>query len=256
MNSLEFGILFPAFLAGLLVLATHVPMGQQVLNRGIVFIDLAIAQVAGLGVTAASTFGFEAQGWRVQAAAVIAALLGALLLTWTEKKWAEVQEALIGVLFAVAACAELLLLANNPQGGEHLKDLLVGQILWVSAKSLIPIAILYAAALVAWFGFRARLGQAGFYVLFALVVTQSVQLVGIYLVFASLIIPALGARRFAEGMRLWVGYAVGLTGYVLGLVCSSLFDLPTGAVIVVTLLVTFIGAVILSLMVPQRLRAA
>jgi zinc/manganese transport system permease protein len=255
MNSLELGILFPAFLAGILVLATHVPMGQQVLNRGIVFIDLAIAQVAGLGVTAASTFGFEAQGWRVQAAAVIAALLGALLLTWTEKMWPEVQEALIGVLFAVAACVELLLLANNPQGGEHLKDLLVGQILWVSAKSLIPIALLYLAALVAWFGFRAKLGQAGFYVLFALVVTQSVQLVGIYLVFASLIIPALGARRFAEGMRLWVGYAVGLTGYVLGLVSSSLFDLPTGAVIVVTLLVTFIAAVIVSLLVPQRYRA-
>ena len=255
MNSLELGILFPAFLAGILVLATHVPMGQQVLNRGIVFIDLAIAQVAGLGVTAASTFGFEAEGWRVQAAAVAAALLGALLLTWTEKKWPEVQEALIGVLFAVAACVELLLLANNPQGGEHLKDLLVGQILWVSVKSLIPIAILYAVALVAWFGFRARLGQAGFYVLFALVVTQSVQLVGIYLVFASLIVPALAAKRFAEPARLAVGYAVGLIGYVLGLISSSLWDLPTGAVIVVTLLVTFIGAVIVSLMVPVRYRA-
>jgi zinc/manganese transport system permease protein len=256
MNSLELGILFPAFLAGVLVLATHVPLGQQVLNRGIVFIDLAIAQVAGLGVTAASTFGFEAEGWRVQVAAVAAALLGALLLTWTERKWPEVQEALIGVLFAVAACVELLLLANNPQGGEHLKDLLVGQILWVSVKSLLPVAILYACALMAWFGFRARLGQTGFYVLFALVVTQSVQLVGIYLVFATLIVPALASKRFAEPMRLWVGYVVGLAGYVLGLVCSSLFDLPTGAVIVVTLLVAFLVAVIISLMVPQRLRAA
>ncbi len=255
MNSLEIGILFPAFLAGILVLATHVPMGQHVLNRGIVFIDLAIAQVAGLGVTAASTFGFEAEGWRVQIAAVIAALLGALLLTWTEKKWPEVQEALIGVLFAVAACAELLLLANNPQGGEHLKDLLVGQILWVSISSLIPIAILYALALVVWFGFRHKMGQTGFYVLFALVVTQSVQLVGIYLVFASLIIPALASKRFAEKLRLGVGYTVGLIGYVLGLVCSSLFDLPTGAVIVVTLLVTFIGAILVSLAVPQSLRA-
>ena len=255
MNSLEIGILFPAFLAGILVLATHVPMGQHVLNRGIVFIDLAIAQVAGLGVTAASTFGFEAEGWRVRIAAVIAALLGALLLTWTEKKWPEVQEALIGVLFAVAACAELLLLANNPQGGEHLKDLLVGQILWVSISSLIPIAILYALALVVWFGFRHKMGQTGFYVLFALVVTQSVQLVGIYLVFASLIIPALASKRFAEKLRLGVGYTVGLIGYVLGLVCSSLFDLPTGAVIVVTLLVTFIGAILVSLAVPQSLRA-
>src|SRR3954465_6069474 len=159
MNSLELGILFPAFLAGVLVLATHVPLGQQVLNRGIVFIDLAIAQVAGLGVTAASTFGFEAEGWRVQVAAVMAALLGALLLTWTERKWPEVQEALIGVLFAVAASAELLILANNPQGGEHLKDLLVGQILWVSPASLWPTALLYAAVLTAWFGFREKLGQ-------------------------------------------------------------------------------------------------
>ena len=255
-GNLEFSILLPAFLAGLLVLATHVPLGQQVLNRGIVFIDLAIAQVAGLGVTAADAFGFEPEGWRVQVAAVGAALIGALVLTWTEKKWPEVQEALIGVLFVVAACVELLILANNPHGGEHLKDLLVGQILWVSTKSLVPIAVLYALALVAWFGLRARLGHAGFYLLFALLVTQSVQLVGIYLVFTSLIVPALAAKRFAERYRLAIGYAVGLIGYVLGLVASSLFDLPTGAVIVVTLLVTFIAAVIASLAVPAGWRAA
>jgi len=255
LNSLELGILFPAFLAGLLVLATHVPMGQQVLSRGIVFIDLAIAQVAGLGVTAADAFGFEPEGWRVQAAAVTAALIGALVLTWTEKKWPEVQEALIGVLFVVAACVELLILANNPHGGEHLKDLLVGQILWVSLKSLIPVAILYAVMLAMWFGFRQRLGQVGFYVMFALVVTQSVQLVGIYLVFASLIIPALAAKRFADSGRLWIGYIVGLVGYVGGLVASSLFDLPTGAVIVVSLLAVFVFAVIISLIVPPRFRA-
>src|SRR5882757_6427825 len=255
-GNLELSILWPAFLAGLLVLATHVPLGQQVLNRGIVFIDLAIAQVAGLGVTAADAFGFEPEGWRVQVAAVTAALIGALALTWTEKKWPEVQEALIGVLFVVAACVELLILANNPHGGEHLKDLLVGQILWVSIKSLLPIAVLYALALVAWFGLRARLGHAGFYLLFALVVTQSVQLVGIYLVFTSLIVPALAAKRFAERYRLAIGYGVGLIGYVLGLVASSLFDLPTGAVIVVTLLVTFIAAVIASLAVPAGWRAA
>jgi len=255
-GNLEFSILLPAFLAGLLVLATHVPLGQQVLNRGIVFIDLAIAQVAGLGVTAADAFGFEPEGWRVQVAAVGAALIGALVLTWTEKKWPEVQEALIGVLFVVAACVELLILANNPHGGEHLKDLLVGQILWVSTKSLVPIAVLYALALVAWFGLRARLGHAGFYLLFALVVTQSVQLVGIYLVFTSLIVPALAAKRFAERYRLAIGYGVGLIGYVLGLVASSLFDLPTGAVIVVTLLVTFIAAVVASLAVPASWRAA
>src|SRR4051812_13605812 len=197
-GAIELSILIPAFVAGVLVLSTHVPLGQQVLGRGIVFIDLAIAQVAGLGVTVAGAFWAEPQGWTVQVAACVAALVAALLLTWTEKKWPEVQEALIGVLFVAAASVELLLLANNPRGGEHLKDLLVGQILWVSPASLWPIAVFYAAALAVWFLFRARIGIVGFYVLFALVVTQSVQLVGVYLVFASLIVPALAARRFAE----------------------------------------------------------
>ena len=239
MGQIEWGILFPAFLAGMLVLATHVPLGQQVLARGIVFIDLAIAQVAGLGVTVAGGFGFEPEGWRVQAAAGGAALLGVLILTWTEKKWPEVQEALIGVLFVLSASVELLVLANNPRGGEHLKDLLVGQILYVTPSSLWPTALLYAAALTVWFGFRARLGQMGFYLLFALIVTQSVQLVGIYLVFGSLIVPALASRLYPERIRLAIGYAVGVTGYVLGLVLSSLLDLPTGAVIVVTLVGAF-----------------
>jgi zinc/manganese transport system permease protein len=277
MENLEFSILLPAFLAGLLVLATHVPLGQQVLTRGIVFIDLAIAQVAGLGVTAASALGFGApdslsapppsadlwtsivlglqQSWHVQVAAVIAAMLGALLLTWTEKIWPEVQEALIGVLFAVAACAELIILANNPHGSENLKDLLVGQILFVSIPSLIPIAALYALILVIWFGARKAIGPIGFYVLFALVVTQSVQLVGIYLVFASLIIPALASKRFAERLRLWVGYGVGLLGYIGGIVASMLFDLPTGPVIVVGLLVTMILAALAALVLPKDMRA-
>jgi zinc/manganese transport system permease protein len=255
MGALEFSILFPAFLAGLLVLATHVPLGQQVLNRGIVFIDLAIAQVAGLGVTVAASMGGEPQGWQVQAAAAGAALVGAMVLTWTERKWPQVQEALIGVLFVLAACVEILLLANNPQGGEHLKDLLVGQILWVQIETLVPIAIFYAVALAVWFLFRRRLGMVGFYVLFALVVTQSVQLVGIYLVFASLIVPALAARRFAPGLRLVVGYLTGLAGYVAGLVMSSLMDLPTGAAIVVTLVGAFVLAIIASLLVPASMRA-
>jgi zinc/manganese transport system permease protein len=254
-GAMEFSVLVPAFVAGLIVLSTHVPLGQQVLSRGIVFIDLAIAQVAGLGVTIAGAMVAEPHGWTVQIAACAAALIGALGLTWTEKKWPEVQEALIGVLFVAAACVELLLLANNPRGGEHLKDLLVGQILWVSVGGLWPIALFYAAVLAIWFRFRDRLGLVGFYVLFALVVTQSVQLVGIYLVFASLIVPALAARRFAPRLRLWVGYTVGIAGYILGLVLSSLMDLPTGAAIVVTLVLAFAVAVVLSQVVPQGLRA-
>lgn len=231
-EGLDLSILGPAFCAGLLVLSTHVPMGRQVLARGIVFIDLAIAQIAGLGVIAADALGWEPQGYAVQITAVGAALAGALLLTYTERRWPDVQEALIGVLFVLASCAGLLLLANNPHGGEQLKDLLVGQILWVSYKQLIPVALLYACVLVLWFSMRAKLGSIGFYAMFAIVVTASVQLVGVYLVFASLIIPALAGRFFALHRQLTMGYAIGVLGYGLGLACSAVFDLPSGAVVV------------------------
>jgi zinc/manganese transport system permease protein len=232
LDALDLSILGPAFLAGLLVLATHVPMGQQVLARGIVFIDLAIAQIAGLGVIAADALGWEPQGMAVQIAAVGAALIGALLLTYTEKRWPEVQEALIGVLFVLAACAGILLLAGNPHGGEHLKDLLVGQILWVSYGQLLPVALLTAVIVALWFGAGARLGRIGFYAMFAFAVTASVQLVGVYLVFASLIIPALASRFHRARRRLVIGYAIGVIGYATGLALSAVFDLPSGAVVV------------------------
>ncbi|MBI2313419.1 MAG: metal ABC transporter permease [Betaproteobacteria bacterium] len=228
---LELSILGPAFAAGLLVLATHVPLGIRVLQRGIVFIDLAIAQIAALGVIAADLAGFEPQGIGVQVAAVGAALLGGALLTWTEQRWPEVQEALIGVLFVLAATGSILLLAGNPHGGEHLKDLLVGQILWVSQSQLAAVALLTAAVLGLMYGLKARLGRMGFYLLFAVSVTASVQLVGIYLVFASLIVPALAIRNRGHA-RIATGYGLGALGYGGGLVLSAWFDLPSGAVVV------------------------
>ena len=232
MGNLELGILLPAFIAGLLVTATHVPLGIQVLNRGIVFIDIAIAQIAGVGVIAASFFGYEEQALAVQVSALAAALLGALLLTWTERRWPAVQEAIIGSVFVLAATLEILLLAGNPHAGEHLKDMLVGQILWVGHHQIAVVAILTAIILAAWFGIgMARLGRVGFYLLFGLAVTASVQMVGIYLVFSSLIIPALAARN-ATRLRLAKAYAVGALGYFFGLIASIVFDLPTGAIIV------------------------
>ncbi len=232
-SALEFGILGPALIAGLLVLLTHVSLGAQVLDRGIVFIDLAIAQIAGLGVIGADALGLPEGGLAVQAAAVAAALLGAALLTWTEKRAAEQQEALIGVLFVLAACAGILLLAGNPHGGEHLKELLVGQILWVDAAQLKALAAVTALILLALAsGLVARLGRFGFYAVFALAVTASVQVVGVYLVFSSLIIPALATRRLSGRRRWLAGFALGAAGYALGLAASALADLPSGAVIV------------------------
>ena len=225
------GILVPAFIAGLLVTATHVPLGFEVLKRGIVFIDLAIAQIAGVGVILADALGWEPHGAAVQVAALAAALAAALMLTWTEQRWPDVQEAIIGVVFMLGSTGAILLLASNPHGGEHLKDLLIGQILWANPSMLPLEALAYAAILGVWFGLRERLGRIGFYVLFACAVTISVQLVGLYLVFATLIMPAL-ATRYATRRRYFKAYAVGVLGYVAGLLASLWLDQPSGAMIV------------------------
>lgn len=231
MTGTDFLLFWPALVAGLLVTATHVPLGIQVLNRGIVFIDLAIAQIAGLGVILADWFGFEPQGWGVQASALAAAITGAVVLTWTEKHWPEVQEAIIGTVFILAASGALIVLAANPHGAEHMKDMLVGQILWVNPSRLLPVTIAYALILATWFAFRERIGRIGFYLLFACAVTISVQLVGLYLVFTTLIVPALATRRYAE-RRLAIGYGLGAAGYALGLIVSAWSDWPSGPAVV------------------------
>jgi zinc/manganese transport system permease protein len=231
---LDLGIIGPAFCAGLLVLSTHVPLGQQVLQRGIIFIDLAIAQVAGFGVIVAATMDWADHTAIVQLFAVSAALSATLLLNWTEKLWPDIQEAIIGVLFVLAATASILLLAQNPHGGEHLKDLLVGQILWVTWSMLWPILLLYIVCLVLWFKLQ-PVNKFSFYTLFAIIVTASVQLVGVYLVFASLIIPAIATRNINAPIRIQAGYVCGAVAFLTGLVVSTITDLPTGAVIVWTL---------------------
>lgn len=231
---LELTLVWPAFIAGLLVSATHVPLGIQVLNRGIVFIDLAVAQIAGLGVVFADWLGFEPQGVAVQVSALGAALAGALALTWTEKRWPEVQEAVIGVAFVLAANAAILLLAANPRGAEHLKDLLVGQILWVNPGHLALLATASALIAALWFGIGERIGRIGFYLIFACAVTLAVQLVGLYLVFATLIVPALATLRIARA-RLSAAYALAALSYAAGLGFSMLTDLPAGPLIVCTM---------------------
>ena len=240
LDAASFGILWPAFIAGLLVTATHVPLGMQVLARGIVFIDLAVAQIAGIGVILADTLGWEPAGAAVQIAALSAALACAMVLTWTERRWPEVQEAIIGVVFVLGSSAAILLLANNPRGGEHLKDLLVGQILWVNAAHLPIVAAIYAAVLALWFSLGERLGRIGFYVLFGCAVTVSVQLVGIYLVFASLVVPAL-STYYAKNHRTLKAYLVGVLGYAVGLLASLWLDLPSGAMVVCVMIAAGLG---------------
>jgi len=244
MNNIELDILLPAFLAGMLVLATHIPFGMRVLQRGVIFADLAVAQIAGLGVVIAGLLDLTAQPLLVQLIAAGSALCGAALLTWIERSAPEVREAGIGLIFVLGASLGILLMSRDVHAGEHLKDLLVGQILWVSHTQLIATALLSAALLVVWRTVRQGKSHFAFYGLFALAVTASVQLVGIYLVFASLIVPALATHKLRQ-QRMAYAFGIGIVGYALGLLLSVWFDLPAGAAIVWALALTGLLAAML-----------
>ncbi len=233
----DLDLILPAFLAGLLVLATHIPFGMRVLQRGVIFADLAVAQIAGLGVVLAELLDLNTQPLMVQAIAACGALGGAALLAWIERRTPETKEAAIGLTFVLAATAGILLMSRDVHAGEHIKDLLVGQILWVSDTQLIATAVLTAVLLAIWKLLRGNPGNFGFYALFALAITASVQLVGIYLVFASLIIPALATHRLRQ-RRYPMAFGVGIAGYAAGLWLSVWFDLPAGAAIVWAMAVT------------------
>ena len=243
------GLLLAPLAAGLVVLASHVPLGIAVLRRGIIFIDLAVAQVAALGVIVAGLLHLDELwgGFATQLAAGLAALGAAALLTFCERRWPDIQEALIGLLFVVAAAAGILLLAGNPHGGEHLRDLLAGQILWVGWKQIAVVATLSVAVL----GVRAWLARRGagegfaFYALFSVAITASVQLVGVLLVFASLIAPAVATRSLPGRPRISFAFLVGGLAYAAGLGISLTADLPAGAAVVCALGVAAIGSLFL-----------
>ncbi|MCW8956942.1 MAG: metal ABC transporter permease [Gammaproteobacteria bacterium] len=234
--SLDISILGPALLAGIIVLSTHVPLGLLVLKRGIIFLDLAVAQIAGLGLVAASILDFSTQGIVVQLIAAVSAIIGALLLFWTEQRWPELQEAIIGSSFVIAASTGILLLSNDPHSGDQIKDLLSGQILWTGYEQLIYSAILFSIILISWLKWHWHTSRITFYIVFAVTVTASVQLVGVYLVFSSLIIPALSCFYISKPVtRLLWCYGTGLAGYLSGLIISALADLPSGPMIALSL---------------------
>jgi zinc/manganese transport system permease protein len=224
------GLIAPALAAGLVVASTHVPLGREVLKRGIIFLDLAVAQIAGLGAVAAATLlGWEGIGGQI--VAFLCALLAAFAFSWLEKKGQTIQEAFIGCAFVLAASLVILLFAGDPHGGEDVSNLLAGQILWVQWKAVGLTALVYAPVLAVLL-FRPALAQRYFYLLFAASITLSVQLVGIYLVFASLILPALAAAHMAGHRGIVRGWVVAFAAIFGGLVFSALTDLPSGPALV------------------------
>ena len=189
-------ILWPAALAGLLVLASHVALGRQVLSRGIIFIDLAVAQAAATGTLASLLLVHDTPLWLQQLCAISAAALMATGLNLLEKVAADIQEALIGGSFIVLASLAVLLVSHDPHGGEHLHNLLSGQILWIDSLQL---WLLAAASLLAVTGMIwAQRPLFAFYLPLALAVTAAVQAVGVYLVFGSLIFGGLARRRLTD----------------------------------------------------------
>lgn len=240
MQLIDVSIIGPAFIAGLLVLMTHVPLGRKVLQRGIIFLDLAIAQSAAFGVVLAGLLFEEENTLFIQLSAGVSAILSALLLNWTERYWPQYQEAIIGSLFVLMATGSIIALAGNPHGGENLKELLVGQILWITWDQLWSAAVISSLVLGCVLYFKHPL--LNFYCPFAVAVTMSVQLVGVYLVFASLIIPALATIRLSNAGWKIKAFLVGAVGYGLGLISSSVFDLPSGAVVVWSLVVVALAS--------------
>ena len=240
--------------AGLVLAGIHGWFGQHVLGRGVVFVDLSLAQMAALGLTAAILAGHPVQGEAAYAYAFAFAFAGAVLFAATRPLERTVpQEAVIGIVYAVSAALGVLALDRAPQGAEHIKQLLIGSILTVTPREVGELAALYAAVGALHVACRRPLAEVSFepafarakgrnifwwdvvfYGSFAVVVTSSVRLAGVLLVFSYLIIPAALASVFVKGMlpRLWLSWALGAVLTAAGLWASWQWDLPTGPAIV------------------------
>lgn len=244
------------FAACLVLVGIHAYLGIHVLARGVIFVDLALAQIAALGRTLAFLAGYELDSFAAYLISLAAAFIGAAVFSLTRLHDRRVpQEAVIGIAYAVAAAAGVLAIDRAPHGAEHLKDLLVGSILWVTWPEVLKISGLYAlVGVVHWVfrerfllisrdedeavrrGWSVRFWDFIFYATFGLVITSSVQVAGVLLVFSFLIVPAVCGTLLAQRLsrRLAIGWGVGFAASALGCSLSYAADLPTGATVVCT----------------------
>jgi len=251
------GFLLMPFLAGLILTGIHAYLGVHVVERGVIFVDLSLAQIAALGTTMAYLAGhdlhdpvtyFWSLGFTIVGAAIFA-------LTRVHHETRIPQEAIIGIVYAVSAAAAILAMSKAPEGTEHLKDMLVGNILTVSWREIITTLILYTLVGIFHYVFRKRFlaisidasaaAASGmnvkfwdflFYTSFGFVVTSSVTIAGVLLVFSYLIVPSVAAMLFSRsiGRRLAIGWTMGAIVSAAGILASFQLDLPTGATIVCT----------------------
>lgn len=244
------------FVASLILTGIHAYLGVHVVERGVIFVDLALAQIAALGATIAVVMGMDAHGPHAYYTSLAFTFLGAGIFALGRTRRTHIpQEAFIGIAYAVASAAAILIMSKAASQTEHLKDMLVGNILAVSWEEVRHTAALYAAIGVFHYFFRKkfllisirpkeaeaqgisiRLWDFLFYASFGFVVTSSVSIAGVLLVFCYLIVPSVGAMLFADriGPRLAIGWTMGTLVSALGVYLSVLLDLPTGATIVCT----------------------
>lgn len=242
-------LLAPAFMAGVMISFIHVPLGQEVLKRGIIFLDLAVAQFSALGMMAFQTFTVVDEYSLVASygrlgAGLLSAILCAFIFHFLEKKSGRYQEALIGCAFVLAASLGLLIVANSPHGAEEVKNILEGQILWTSWSHIQFILPIFVVVFAIWKIFKNKRSFL-FYPLFAITIPFSVSMIGVYLVFASLIFPALAVENF-KNHKILLGLLVSVISYLLGLITSYLFDWPAGSAIVFMMAVVSFASFLIS----------
>ena len=249
-------LIFWPILAAFVLTGIHVYLGLHVVTRGVIFVDLALAQVAALGTAIGILLGLEPNATLTYLIALGFTFIGAILFSYTRSHDEKVpQEAIIGITYVAAAALMILLFSKSAEGAEHINHLLVGSILFVTPKIVLQTFALYAVIGLFHFVYRkqflsasrsinnkndttvnTRLWDFLFYVTFGFVVTSSVKIAGVLLVFSFLIIPAVAALLFVKGIRnrLIFGWSFGILGSLFGIIASLLFDVPTGAAIVVT----------------------
>ena len=245
------------FVAALVLTGIHAYLGVHVVERGVIFVDLSLAQIAALGTTVALLAGYDVHSTTSYFWSLGFTLIGAAFFAFArvQRETRIPQEAIIGIVYAVSAAASILVMSKAPQETEHLKDMLVGNLLAVNWETVIKTAILYAVIGVFHYIFRKKFlaisleahnGPSSipnlkfwdflFYASFGFVVTSSVSIAGVLLVFSYLIVPSVAAMLYADtiGKRLAIGWTMGTIVSALGVFLSLKLDLPTGATIVCT----------------------
>ena len=256
-------ILWAPFLMCLVLTGIHAYLGVHVLAREVVFVDIALAQIAALGATAAFLLGWELDTWESYAFGLSATIAGALVLALTRTRRRRVsQEAVIGVVYAASSAGAVLLSDRAPHGAEQVRTMLVGNLLAVGPGEVLNVAALYGVVGVFhWLarrpfflistdpeaafeqGWRVRLWDFLFYASFGVVVTSSVRIAGVLLVFSYLIVPALAGVMLGGSVRskLLIGWAFGAFVSIVGMIASAVFDLPTGATVVCAFALTLVA---------------